>query len=541
MRVLLINPFYPIGETPSPPLGLAYLAGALEAAGIEVRVLDLVVTPGGERRLERLLAEFDPQVAGLTAVTMNVDRALVLAAAIKRLQPAILTVLGGPHASFCAAETLAACPALDVVVRGEGEETLLELCRAVERRRPLAAVRGITFREAGRLRSTPERPLLPELDRLPLPARHLLPLGRYRALGLSVSMTTSRGCPHRCIFCVGRRMVGARVRLHGVRRVVDELAALSALGFPQINLADDWFTADARRCLAVCDEILARGLSIRWTSFARADSVSEELLSRMKAAGCTAVSFGLESANDAILRTARKRITREQARAAVEACRRAGITAMASFILGLPGETPETIRETLAFGEELAARGLQYGFHLLAPFPGTEVRERSATLGLRILTDDWSRYDANRAVCETAAAPAALLEQTARDWEARFRDYLAAIGRRREEGQATEEERRTLGNLERIVLLYELMMNEAIEAAGSWAIEDGADPLAGLLERVGSAYTGDREKLSEALTSAADRGDLECVRQGGKIRFRWREFLQTATGPRKAARAPGGS
>ncbi|MEJ5357947.1 MAG: radical SAM protein [Desulfobacterales bacterium] len=535
MRVLLINPFYPIGETPSPPLGLAYLAGALEAAGIEVRVLDLVVTPGGARRLETLLAEFAPQAVGLTAVTMNVDRALSLAAAIKRLDPAALTVLGGPHASFCAEKTLAACPALDVVVRGEGEETLVELCRAIERRRPLSSVRGITVREGDGFRSTPDRPFLADLDRLPLPARHLLPLGRYRALGLSVSMTTSRGCPHRCIFCVGRRMVGPRVRLHGVRRVVDELAELSALGFPQVNLADDWFTADARRCRAVCDEILARGLNIRWTSFARVDSVSEALLCRMKAAGCAAVSFGLESANRGILRTAKKGITPEQARAAVEACRRAGVTAMASFILGLPGETPETLAETLAFGEELAARGLQYGFHLLAPFPGTEVRERSAALGLRILTDDWSRYDANRAVCETEAAPAALLETVARDWEGRFQKYLAEIGRRRDEGKAGEQERRTLENLERIVLLYELMMGEAVEGAGSWELPDGGDPLAGLLERVGSSFAGDRNKLAAALSSAFGRGDLECVREGRAVRFRWRESLAAAKGPRTGA------
>lgn len=525
MRVLLIHPFYPIDETPSPPLGLAYLAGALEEAGIEVRVVDFAVTPGGKGRLEAVLNEVSPRLVGITAVTMNVDRALSLAAEIKRLEPSILTVLGGPHASFCAAETLAACPALDVVVRGEGEETLLELCRTLERGRPLGSVRGIVFRDGETPRATPGRDFLPELDRLPPPARHRLPLGRYRALGLPVTMTTSRGCPHRCIFCVGRRMVGARVRTHGVRRVVDELAFLGGLGFPQVNLADDWFTADARRCHAVCDEILARGLRVRWTSFARVDSVSEELLAKMKAAGCAAVSFGLESANRGILRTVRKGITPEQAEAAVEACRRAGVTAMASFILGLPGETPETLKETLAFGERLAARGLQYGFHLLAPFPGTEVRERSAALGLRILSDDWSRYDANRAVCETKEAPAALLEAIARDWDERFRRYLEDIGAKRRQGRATAEERSTLENLERIVLLYELMMAEALERAGAVEAEGGADPLGLLVERVARISGRERGRIAEALAASAAKGDLSCVREGRSVRFRWREFL----------------
>ena len=528
MRVLLINPFYPISETPSPPLGLAYLASALLAAGAEVRVLDLVVQPSGEEALARELDAFHPGLVGLTAVTMNVDRALALAGAVKRRAPEIVTVMGGPHVTFSARETLEACPALDVVVLGEGEQTLVELCRALASAKGLEAVAGIAFRSEQGIRVTPRRRPIRDLDHLPLPARHLLPLGRYRALGMPISMTTSRGCPHACIFCVGRRMVGARVRFHSPGRVVDELEQLAHLGFHQVNLADDLFTADHDRCAAVCDEILERGLHVKWTSFARVDTVSVDLLSRMRAAGCTAVSFGVESANSGILKTIRKRITPDQVVAAIDMCAQAGVTPYASFILGLPGETPDTLRETLDFGKRLEDKGLIYGFHLLAPFPGTEVRERAAELGLRILTSDWSNYHANRAVAETATVSRRMLDEIAVEWEDRFNRYLGDIKERMQRGEASAEETHQVTNLERIVCVYDLMMNRSVEQAGEWAAGNGAraEPdVRRLIERVLAATGQNAATVREALTAAALQGDLVCERGRERIRWRWRDYL----------------
>jgi anaerobic magnesium-protoporphyrin IX monomethyl ester cyclase len=528
MRVLLINPFYPISETPSPPLGLAYLASALEAAGIEVRVLDWVVYPYSEAALAEVLDEFEPALAGLTAVTMNVDRALAVAGAVKRLAPGVVTVMGGPHVTFSARETLEACPALDAVALGEGEQTLVELCRAVARGKGLEAVRGIAFRSGLDVRFTPRRGFIRDLDRLPMPARHLLPLGRYRALGMPISMTTSRGCPHACIFCVGRRMVGARVRFRRPALVVDELEQLARLGFHQVNLADDLFTADARRCMAVCDEILRRGLNTRWTSFARVDTVSENLLRRMRAAGCTAVSFGIESGNSGILKTIKKRITLDQVVAAVGMCANAGVTPFASFILGLPGETPATLRETQAFGKRLEARGLVYGFHLLAPFPGTEVRERAAELGLRILPAGWPDYHANRAVAETETVSGPMLDAIAIEWEDRFNRYLGDIKARMPQGQATADEAAQVTNLERIVCAYDLMMKGVIEEVGHWRQEDGADPGADtdrLIGRVVAAATADAATVRETLSAAVRQANLVCERGGGSVRWRWRDYL----------------
>jgi len=531
MRALLINPFYPISETPSPPLGLAYLAAALEAAGAEVRLLDYVVYPFDEPWLANVLDRFEPHLVGVTAVTMTVDNALHILKTVRRLRPDIPTVMGGPHATFAARETLQSQPELDLVVLGEGERTIVELIRALAAGADPETVAGIAYRRGREIRFTAARPLIGDLDDLPAPARHLLPLGRYRALGMPISLTTSRGCPHQCIFCVGRRMVGSRVRYRSPRLVVDELAAVADLGFHQINLADDLFTANRRHCLAVCDEIERRRLKVKWTSFARVDTVTFELLRRMRSAGCTAVSFGIESGSPAILKTVKKGITREQVVAAVEMCTRAGVTPFASFILGLPGETEATIAETLAFGDQLKASGLLYGFHLLAPFPGTEIRDRAEEYGIRILTDDWSQYHANRAIVETPNVDRERLDEIVVAWEHEFNHLLAAIADRIAAGTATPEERDQLTGLERIVMLYDLMMGRVIEAQGTWPLGETAgrngDDLDTLVTRILSVHGVDAEKLAEALAHAAARGNLIRRERDGRVCWQWRDHLDT--------------
>ena len=533
MRVLLINPYYPISETPSPPLGLAYLGAALENAGIQVKILDYVVYPYRRDVLEAILKDFKPQVAGVTAVSMTFEHAKQVLREIKTIDPEILTVMGGPHVTFCALETLKNFAELDVVVIGEGEETFVELIYENHRARDLSSVSGIAYRVDSKINTTAGRKRIKDLDALPFPARHLLPLGRYRALGMPISITTSRGCPYKCIFCVGRKMVGARVRYHSADRVAAELQYLASLKFHQINIADDLFTANPKHCLAVCEKILKKNLAINWTSFARVDTVSEKLLSRMKAAGCTAVSFGIESANPAILKTIKKGITLEQIRNAVRMCRRTGITAYASFILGLPGETPQTIKETVNFAANLQQEGLAYGFHILAPFPGTEVREQADRLGVRILTDDWSKYDANRAVVETASVSHRELEAVVVDWENQFDQYLGYIAKKIGKGTASEDEIRQLKNLENAVTLYDLMMTEKFEENGSISLSAGGLAISqkkGLelfMDRITSSINTDRLKLKAALQQALQNGDLEIGGSNGKMSWQWRSFLDT--------------
>ena len=402
-RVLLINPFYPISETPSPPLGLAYLAGALEAAGVTVRILDMVVLPQNQTTLADVLEQFQPDVVGVTAVTMTAETAFAIIRDVKRIAPDVLTVMGGPHVTFSTAETLSAVPALDVIVRGEGEQTFLDLLVDTNGRRHWETIPGLAFRNGEGIHETPWREPVSDLSRLPEPVRHGLPLGRYRTLGMPVSVTTSRGCPFQCIFCVGRRMVGARVRYRPPLRVVDEIEGLAALGFRQVNVADDLFTANPRHCLAICDDIIRRGLKIRWSSFARVDTVSATLLTRMREAGCHAVSFGMESGSPEILKRVRKKISLAQAEAAVAMCRQVGMEAHASFILGLPGETADTLEQTMAFARRWANRGCYTGFICWRPFLEPPSRMIPTPLGCRCCPDTGpTTTPIARSACRTA-------------------------------------------------------------------------------------------------------------------------------------------
>ena len=529
MRVLLINPFYPISETPSPPLGLAYLASALIEAGVEVKILDLVVYPYSRSMVQNLIENFRPQVVGITAVTMTFDNAIGVIEDIKRIDPGILTVMGGPHVSFCARETLQAYPALDAIVLGEGERTIVELVRAANNRYTWSRVNGIAYRNGPDICFTGKRNPVENLDDLPVPDRSLLPLGRYRTLGMPISLTTSRGCPYKCIFCVGRKMVGARVRYRSAVNVVDELEYLNSLNFHQINIADDLFTANKNHCIAVCDEIMKRNLQLKWTSFARVDTISDAVLVKMKAAGCCAVSFGIESANPQILKTIRKGITLEQVEEAVNMCKRADITPFASFILGLPGETPETIKETIDFGERLKEKGLSFGFHLLAPFPGTEIREKSDRYGIRILTDDWSEYHANRAIVETPAVDRQRLDDIVIHWEKEYDDYLADIKSRMAAGDATTEEIRELENLERIVLCYDLMMKRVIEKNECRPHREYPVTEKSLLkllsDQICQSTDYDTQRIFDTLSEAVRQGNLKQVKNNGVIKWQWVDYL----------------
>ena len=528
MRVLLINPFYPLSETPSPPLGLAYLAGALEQAGHAVHILDCVVYPLTQDRLEALLRDFKPDLAGATAVSMTVDQALAVLDQVKAIDRTIVSVLGGPHATFCADDILRTCPQVDAVACGEGEVSVVALVAAIESSRGWDRVPGIVFRGNDHHVATALPPHA-ELDALPPPARHLLPLGRYRALGMPVSMTTSRGCPYPCIFCVGRKMVGARVRYHHPVRVVDEMQQLSTMGFHQINLVDDLFTANPNHCLAVCAEILNRGLQVDWTSFARVDTVSRQVLEAMYRAGCTTISFGVESGCPQMLDRIKKGITLDQVVRAVRLCIDIGIDPHASFILGLPGETQASLNQTVEFGQRLKTMGVSHGFHILAPFPGTDIRDHIADYDLQILSNDWQSYHANRAIVRTAAVSPQRMDAIVIDSERQFDEWLAKIDRLRDQGMATAETVWPLVRLEHTVVFYDMMMKALIETQGAWSVDPTKKPdpapLETLMERLVGKLDHPPERIRAALTYAVANHHLVIDDGIERVRWSWTDYL----------------
>jgi len=528
MRFLIINPYYSISETPSPPLGLAYIAAALEREGIEVRILDLVVFPYSRQILESVLKNFAPNIVGTTSVTMTFDNAISVIRDVKSIDPSIITVMGGPHVTFCAKETMSLFPELDFVVLGEGEVTITELSSAVDKGMDISGIEGIVFRGKSGIVDNGPRKTRVDVNSLPFPARHLLPLGRYRALGMPVSITTSRGCPYKCIFCVGRKMVGAKVRYRNPQNVVDEMEHLAAFGFRQINVADDLFTSNENHCLKVCDEIIKRGLKIKWTSFARVDTVSVKILTRMREAGCHTVSFGVESGNREILKRIKKGITPEQVTDAVKMCNEAGVSPHASFILGLPGETPETLKETVEFGNKIKDMGVSHGFHLLAPFPGTEVREKKEKYDIRFLSNDWRDYHANRAIVETSSVTRKMLDDIAIEWEDKFNGWLGYIRERINSGEASEEEAWPLVNLERIILVYDLMMKEVVEKKGRFDIKapyDRTKVLELFSGRAAETINHKRDEILKVIEYEINEGNLIVSEKDGQCSLKWIDYL----------------
>lgn len=442
-------------------LSIPCVGAALEEAGAEVQVLDFLVTKNSRENIEKKLRQFKPDIVGVTSVTLNYPAARQILETCKEIDSKLVTIIGGPHVTFSVEETLHESPFIDVVVRREGEETAVELMEAIEKGSDLSKVKGIAFRKDSEIVITEERPFIQNLDRLPFPARHLLPLSRYLALQSACGVMTSRGCPFGCSFCVGHRMVGKKVRFRDPKLVVDEIENVINMGFKLLAFEDDFFTVNHKHCFDICDEIISRKLDFLWAAYARVDSVDNPLLQKMKQAGCFALCFGVESSNQEILNLAHKKITPVKIREAIKLCQDWGYDYIASFIAGLPGETEDTLRQSINFAKSLSDGG--WGFHILSPFPGTEVREKAAELGLRILTHDWERYDANQAVCETAGIKAETLDEmvgkiTQGFYDARTKDALA--------GRLSSKELNKWQSEESQNFVWQLLHQEIIEQEG---------------------------------------------------------------------------
>lgn len=528
MRCLLVNPFCPITEGPTPPLGISFLGAVLEQAGHETRIVDFSVFPYSHEILSRHLQEFKPDLLGVTSVTMTFNAAIQVVEDARKINPELPTLMGGPHVSFCAHETLSAYPSLDLIVVGEGEQTIVEVANQILNDRDWSQIKGLAYRDGNQIKINEKREYL-DVNTLPFPARHLLPLGRYRALHTPISIATSRGCPYRCIFCVGRKMVGAKVRYRDPIAVCDELEMLSKLNFPQINISDDLFTAKTSHCLAICDEIIRRKLNITWSSFARVDTVSPELLIKMKEAGCSTISFGVESANREILKTIKKGITLEKVERAVKMCSDAGIQPHVSFILGLPGESPESLKETQDYGDTIERLGGMYGFHLLAPFPGTAVRDDNDQYDLSILTDNWDEYHANHAIVETDSVDKNTLNAIAEEWDYETKKQLEEIRVKMKNGTATEDEAWKIDNLERFLFIYQLMMESIIENYGTWELETAEfsedEAILGLAERIHEKMNQPLSRTQEILTYAVGRDSIFYSINNNQMKWEWRTYL----------------
>ncbi len=274
-------------------------------------------------------------------------------------------------------ETLVSASEIDIIVRGEGDETIIELLRALENNQPLDVIPGISFRENGKVINTADRTSTVDMDALPFPAYHLLPWQKYKPHpphGLALpfaAVVTSRGCPYRCAYC-SKPVFGSKFRAQSPERVIEEVAYLKEkFGVKEIAFYDDSFTLDKKRVHAIAEGIIDRGLKVSWTCETRVNLVDRELLRHIKQAGCYAIAYGIESGSAEIIKTLQKDITLEQAEEAVRVSREAGLQVIGYFMLGSPGETTETVRQTIDFARKLKVDFAQ--FSVTTPFPGTEL------------------------------------------------------------------------------------------------------------------------------------------------------------------------
>jgi radical SAM superfamily enzyme YgiQ (UPF0313 family) len=363
----------------------------------EVKIIDSSILNYTIGDVERELRSFNPDVVGVTSVTPSIYEAYKVAETAKKVREDCTVILGGPHATFMPRQTMEECEYIDIIVRGEGEETTRELIENIEKGVPLNKVMGITFRKEKGIIDTEPRPFIKNIDDIPFPSRDLLPMHLYKFNGVKyTTMLTSRGCPFGCSFCSSSRLFGGYWRGRSPENVLEEIKTVyGEYGIRNIEFMDDTFTLDQKRAEKICDGIIEQGWDISWGASSRVDTLSKELAEKMKKAGCWIIFLGIESGSQKILDTIGKRITLEQAKKAVEILKDAGIQVLGSFIIGFMQDTKETIKETIKFAKSL---NLDYAeFSILTPYPGTPIFDYAKKNNM-LLTEDWSKYTATEPI-----------------------------------------------------------------------------------------------------------------------------------------------
>lgn len=411
-KVLLIFPPLTVDPSdypgPDPPLGLAYLAAVLERDKFEVKILD-ALTLGIEnakrkkdgflkiglskKEIKKVVSDFQPNLVGIScSSTAHAPDSHEAALWVKEVDPKILIIFGGAHATACAPLVLSD-PNVDMVVMGEGEITLLELAVRWEGQRDISDILGTCQKKDGKVTINPKREYITNLDDLPSPAWHLLPMDRHlkrqiktREFSLRTPRTnivTSRGCPGNCVFCPIHAIWGHGWRPRSPEKVVAEMEHLmKTYGIREFYVLDDNISLDRERLSKICELICKKGLDIRWAApnGIAIWTLDREVLTKMKESGFYRITFGIESGCPKTLKFIRKPIILDKAKEIISLCHNLGFWTHSTFIIGFPEETKEDIEETINWAVN---SGLDFAnFYIATPYPGTDLRQEFIKNGL---------------------------------------------------------------------------------------------------------------------------------------------------------------
>lgn len=376
----------------TPPMGLLYIKAAIEHSRHESVFLDANVEGWDHEETARHALSHGPDVIGLQAMTFTFPDAYLVAKALKRINPAIPIVIGGPHPTIYPKET-AALEAVDFAFAGEGEVNFVHFLDNFHNLDEGAAIPGVARKVKGKVEYTPSRGLLRDLDSVRFPARGASRYDRYSSVLAKRNpitvMITSRGCPFQCIFC---NRMGRQYRYHSAAYVLREIEEILTLGIKEVFIHDDTFTLKRERVKEICEGIIRNRYDFVWEARTRVDCVDEELLALMRRAGCHRLSFGVESGSERVLQSMRKGIDLKRVENVFSWCKREGIVSLADFMFGNLDEELEDINKSVAFLKKLHPDYVQ--FSICSPYPGTPLYELGLERGL-IPHDVWLEFARN--------------------------------------------------------------------------------------------------------------------------------------------------
>ncbi|MDD5645315.1 MAG: radical SAM protein [bacterium] len=364
------------------PLGLGYISSFLKQYGHNVRIYDPEATGADMNLLRKELSDFNPGLVGITSATPNFQNAVEIAKMAGEFPSNPRVVLGGVHATALGEEILKRYRCFDFIISGEGELTFRDLLDCMCSGRPrLDDIDGLIYRDGEKITKNRARKWIEDLDSLPYPDRDAVPARFYRPHSYNAvskswaTVVTGRGCPFKCTFCASYLTTGYKYRTRKSSKIVEEIEYLvNRYDIKQIVFLDDTFTLFKDRVKEICGGIIDRGLDIKWSCFARVNTLDEDTLEIMKKSGCYCLSFGFESGSNDILKKMKKGTTVEECAGVMEKVRKIGLKSLGFFILGAEGETRETINRTIKFARELGPT-LAF-FNMPVPYPGTELFER---------------------------------------------------------------------------------------------------------------------------------------------------------------------